>query len=94
MAQKKGFKHKKIDIRIKLGVSLIIGLCVFLIMLPPRPFSTFNNQITNTIYQSESVSDLPITIVRMDEKTLKALGQPSEWSRQVYADLVEKLDGS
>ena len=94
MAQKKGFMHKKIDIRIKLGVSLIIGLCVFCIMLPPRPFSTFNNQLTNTIYQSESVSDLPITIVRMDEKTLKALGQPSEWSRQVYADLVEKLDGS
>lgn len=94
MAQKKGFKHKKIDIRIKLGVSLIIGLCVFCIMLPPRPFSTFNNQLTNTIYQSESVSDLPITVVRIDEKTLNALGQPSEWSRQVYADLVEILDGS
>ena len=93
MAQKKGFKHKKIDIRIKLGVSLLIGLCVFLIMRPPRPFSTINNQITDSIYQSESVSDLPITIVRIDEKTLNALGQHTEWSRQVYANLVEILDG-
>ncbi|MBO4510782.1 MAG: adenylate/guanylate cyclase domain-containing protein [Lachnospiraceae bacterium] len=94
MAQKKGFKHKKVDIRIKLGVSILVGICVFLLVRPPRPFGTLDEQLSNFIYQSESVSTLPITIVKIDEETLNALGQPSEWSRQVYADLVEILDGS
>ena len=93
MAQKKGFKHQKLDIRIKLGVSLFVGLCVFLLVFEGT-FSILNTQFSDSVYQSESVSALPITIVRIDEKTLDALGQQSMWSRQVFADLVEKLDGS
>ena len=72
MAQKKGFKHKKVDIRIKLGVSILVGICVFLLVRPPRPFGTLDEQLSNFIYQSESVSTLPITIVKIDEETLNA----------------------
>ena len=93
MARKSSFKHQKLDIRIKLGVSLILGICVFLLTYY-RAFNVWNTQFSDSVYQKKSVSVLPITIVRIDEATLDALGQPSQWSRQVYADLVEKLNGS
>ena len=94
MSKRNGFKHKQLDIRIKIGISLMVGLFVFLITANQSAFS-LNEQISDGwLYQSESVSTLPISIVRIDEKTLKAIGQPSGWSRQVYADLVNKLNQS
>ncbi len=92
---KQRFKHKNLDIRIKIGVSVLVGICVFLLARSDIEFiNNFNIRVSDTIYQARSVSVLPITIVRIDEKTIDALGQPQEWSRQVYADLIEKLDGS
>ena len=93
MARKSSFKHQKLDIRIKAGISLFLGICVFLLTYF-RAFNVLNTQFSDSIYQKKSVSVLPITIVRIDEATLDALGQPTQWSRQVYADLVEKLNGS
>lgn len=93
MAKDKRFKHKKLDIRIKIGVSVLIGICVFF-LINGEAFIVPNMQFSDSIYQRESVSVLPITIVKIDEKTLNALGQPSVWSRKIYADLVNKLNGS
>ena len=93
MAKENGFKHKKLDIRIKIGISVLVGICVYF-LTTGESLGVLNMQFSDSIYQAESVSVLPITIVKIDEKTLNALGQPSVWSRKIYADLVEKLDGS
>ena len=87
------FKHQKLDIRIKIGVSVLVGICVFL-LTSNQAFFILNEQFSDSVYQTESVSVLPVTIVRLDEKTIRELGQPEQWSRQVYADLIEKLNGN
>ena len=72
MARKNSFKHQKLDIRIKLGVSLFLGICVFLLTYY-KAFNVWNTQFSDSVYQKKSVSVLPITIVRIDEATLDAL---------------------
>jgi len=70
----------------------LVAAIIFLLTFN-QAFSTWNTQLSDSVYQTASVSVLPITVVRIDEKTLNALGQPSEWSRQYYADLINILDG-
>lgn len=93
MSKKNGFKHKQLDIRIKLGISLLVGLFVFLITFN-QIFSTASTMFSDWIYQSESVNALPVSIIRIDEETLDAIGQPITWSRQVYADILNALNRS
>ena len=93
MSKKNGFKHKQLDIRIKLGISLLVGLLVFF-YTKSDAFNTWSTQLSDPIYQTESVSTLPISIVRIDEKTMAAINQPGTWSRQVYADILNKLNYS
>ena len=93
MSKKNGFKHKQLDIRIKIGISLLVGLLVFL-MTYNQMFSTVNTMFSDKVYQSESVNALPVSIIRIDEETLNAIGQPTTWSRQVYADILNALNRS
>lgn len=89
-----GRRHPMPDIKLRLIISLAVAVCVFL-FTNSGAFNTFDVQLSDRVYQSESVNSLPITIVRIDEKTLTAMqSQPSEWSRQVYADLLDKLNES
>lgn len=89
-----GRRHPMPGIKLRLIISLAVAACVFL-FTNSGAFNTFDVQLSDRIYQSESVNSLPITIVRIDEKTLTAMqSQPSEWSRQVYADLLDKLNES
>ncbi|MBR4343959.1 MAG: adenylate/guanylate cyclase domain-containing protein [Lachnospiraceae bacterium] len=87
----KGRKRPLPDIRIRIGISVLVAVIVFLLTYK-RAFYVLNNQLSNSVYQTESVSSLPITIVKIDEKTINELGQPIVWSRQVYADLINKLN--
>jgi len=93
MSKKNGFKHKQLDIRIKIGISLMAGLLAFLITFSGL-MSEPNTLFSNWVYQSTSVSTLPITILGIDEKTMEEIGQPTTWSRQVYADLLNMLNVS
>lgn len=93
MSKKNGFKHKQLDIRIKIGISLLVGLLVFLITYYQVFYDT-STRFSDGVYQSESVNALPVTIIRIDEETLNAIGQPTTWSRQVYADIVNALNRS
>ena len=87
-----GRRHPMPGIKLRLIISLAVAVCVFL-FTNSGAFNTFDVQLSDRIYQSESVKSLPITIIRIDEKTLTTMqSQPSEWSRQVYADLLEKLN--
>lgn len=89
-----GRRHPMPGIKLRLIISLAVAVCVFL-FTNSGAFNTFDVQLSDRIYQSESVNSLPITIIRIDEKTLTAMqSQPSEWSRQVYADLLDKLNES
>ena len=89
-----GRRHPMPGIKLRLIISLAVAACVFL-FTNSGAFNTFDVQLSDRVYQSESVNSLPITIVRIDEKTLTAMqSQPSEWSRQVYADLLDKLNES
>ena len=93
MSKRNGFKHKQLDIRIKIGISLMLGIIVFL-LTSTKMFDTVSTQLSTTIYNKESVSTLPISIIRIDEPTLSAMNQPGTWSRQVYADILNKLNYS
>ena len=89
-----GRRHPMPGIKLRLIISLAVAACVFL-FTNSGAFNTFDVQLSDRVYQSESVNSLSITIVRIDEKTLTAMqSQPSEWSRQVYADLLDKLNES
>ena len=81
----------KPGIRIRLTASVMVAALVFLLTYF-RTFNVLNTQFSDAFYQTESVSILPITIVKIDEKTLNAIGQPSEWSRKIYADLLDRLN--
>ena len=93
MSKRNGFKHKQLDIRIKIGISLMVGLFVFLITFYQR-FRTASTMFSDWVYQSESVNALPVSIIRIDEETLNAMGQHTTWSRQVYADILNALNRS
>ena len=73
----RGRKRPTPNIKICIGISLLVAVLVF---------------ITDTVYQTESVSTLPISIVQIDEKTIQEYGQPSTWSRELYAKMIDKLN--
>lgn len=84
-------RHPLPDIKVRTGVSLAVAVCVFLLTYY-NVFGALGVQLTDRIYQSESTVVLPITIIEIDEKTLNAYGQTTQWSRQMYADLVNTLN--
>jgi len=47
--------------------------------------------LMDQMFQNESVADMPIHIIRIDEATLEELGQYTDWGRGVYAELLDKL---
>ena len=86
-----GRKRPIPNIKIRIGVSILVAICVFLISNSDF-LGELNMQFSHNIYQTESVTSLPVTIVAIDEKTISVLGQHYTWSRQVYADLINKLN--
>lgn len=74
----------------KLVISVILGAIVFMIFHFEWMLS-LTNVVNDYVYQQPSATDLDIKIVCIDDKTLNALGQPTLWSRTVYADLINKL---
>lgn len=74
----------------KLIISVILGALVFMIFHFEWLLS-FTNVVNDYIYQQPTATDLDIKIVCIDDNTLAKLGQPTMWSRTVYADLINKL---
>ena len=88
----RGRKRPTPNIKICIGISLLVAVLVFIITKRNNLLNTLNTQFTDTVYQTESVSTLPISIVQIDEKTIQEYGQPSTWSRELYAKMIEKLN--
>ena len=54
--------------------------------------SVLNNYVMDTMYQKESNTNPDIKIIAIDDKSLNELGKFSDWSRNYYTTLVEKLN--
>ena len=68
----------------------IVVVAVFLITYFGA-FPSFDFLLSDVIHQKSSSVDLPITIIGIDEKSLGDLGVYTEWKRDVYAGLIDKL---
>ena len=88
----RGRKRPTPNIKICIGISLLVAVLVFIITKRNNLLNTLNTQFTDTVYQTESVSTLPISIVQIDEKTIQEYGQPSTWSRELYAKMIDKVN--
>ena len=56
-----------------------------------RSFETLNFAVTDSYYQQEYYTELPIHVIGIDEKTLNELGRYEYWSRDMYATLLDRL---
>lgn len=59
-----------------------------------QPFFSFNNMVSDVVYQRPSAINKKIKIIKIDEKTMSVYGPSTEWSRDLPAQLVEKLCSS
>ncbi len=79
-------KNKK-----NLASALLIGILTFAAVYF-QWFAGLELSLQDSVYQRENAADPSIKIIAIDEKTLKALGQFENWTREPYAKLIELLD--
>lgn len=77
----------------RLITCLIIFAVTFLLVVL-QPLSQIDRMITDAAYQRATVIDRQIKIIKIDEKTLAKYGATSNWSRDIPAMLVDKLNES
>ena len=53
---------------------------------------TFDKIVTDPLYQVPSVPNRAIKLIAIDEKTIAEYGDMKTWTREIWADLVEKLN--
>lgn len=70
---------------------LVVAVLTFAICYSQFLYS-FDKMVTDRIYQKPSVTDSAIKIIAIDEKTIQAYGDISTWSREIPAQLVERLN--
>ena len=54
-------------------------------------FGNFDKMMEDVFYHHPGTTYGDIRIIKIDEKTLNALGDYSKWNRNIYADLIETL---
>ena len=59
-----------------------------------QPFFSLNNMVSDVVYQRPSAINKKIKIIKIDEKAMSVYGPSTEWSRDLPAQLVEKLCSS
>ncbi len=47
--------------------------------------------VTDRMFQPDNNAELPITILMIDEETTNRMGLATNWQRDIYADLINKL---
>lgn len=81
-------KIQKRNLLAALVIAVLTFLCVYF-----QWFQALNLRLQDVVYQRTNSVDASIKIIAIDEKSLEALGQFETWTRKVYADLIEILDG-
>ena len=54
-------------------------------------FKTTDKSAEDMLYHHAGTTDANIKIIKIDDRTMNKLGDFSTWSRDVYADLIEKI---
>lgn len=83
--------NNKLKLITKISVSAAAAVIVFLCSFNGL-LGNVDDRFCDFVYQSQDVSYLPMSIVMIDDKTLQSTDvKYSDWSRQVYADLINTL---
>lgn len=73
-----------------IGLAVICGLSVFFGVF--EMFDYAITDISNRYLEVEKENNTPISIIVIDEETIAEYGEYETWSRQVSADLINKLN--
>lgn len=76
-----------------LAAALLVSLAAFLAVFL-QWFPHVELTLQDAVYQREIAVNPNIKIIAIDERTLSALGQFETWTREPYARLIERLNGS
>lgn len=82
---------KRISFWILLAIAVIAAIFYFLCSYRNNYIKTLNDNLTDRVYQSKGGFQLPVIIIGIDDKTLDEMGQPSTWSRNTYAKVIENI---
>lgn len=80
-------KEKKISWCVGIVIALLAGIICFTQML----YST-DKMLSDPLYQTPTASNRSIKIVAIDERTMQEYGDMKTWNREIWAQLVEKLN--
>ena len=72
-------------------LKMIVAAILSFILCYSQVLYSFDKTADDKIYQTPSTTDNRIKIVTIDERTIQAYGNVSEWSREIPAQLVEML---
>ena len=79
-------KHMRIPAALALA-GIICLLCA------SRLFYALDNQVTDRLYQEDGrAASTDIVVIGIDEKTIKRLGLPPQWSREILARVIRHLN--
>ncbi|MCD8364669.1 MAG: adenylate/guanylate cyclase domain-containing protein [Clostridiales bacterium] len=92
MQKVKGNGKRARNRKINIAAALILAVFTFFSVFCCW-FANLNLTLQDAIYQRENSVDASIKIIAIDEETLDALGQFETWTRDIYAELIEILDG-
>jgi len=74
------------------GIRLLVVAVLTFLLCYSQCLYSFDKMLTDRIYQAPSVTSSTIKIVAIDERTIQTYGDISTWSREIPAQLVEKLN--
>ncbi len=74
----------------KITAVIVAGLCAFLFTLSDIT-STIDKNAEDILYHHAGSADSRIRIISIDDRSMSALGDFSDWNRSIYAELVETL---
>lgn len=76
----------------RIVICALIALCTFLIAYTQLAYS-FDGIFSDRLYQSGLSPNSGIKIIAIDERTIAAYGDVATWSRDIPAELVQRLNG-
>ena len=74
-----------------MAAETVIVILVSFVLCYFNVFSKFEKLLTDRLYQSPRGINNKIKIIAIDNRTLRELGAMGTWSREVYAQLIDKL---
>lgn len=80
----------KTEYKINIVITICLGVLAFIFSYS-RIFYSIDKIFSDPLYQVPTPTDSQIKIIAIDEKTLTELGGTNTWTRDIPAQLVEKL---